>query len=298
MDSLQKCSVPKETWSSTFHPSTPTSFPAFPSSLMLDFRVSSFLQCKKPSNCSSHHHSQSWLSPSKSRLLNNLACDVQDFSSVPVSWHIEAKMPEDQGKQVRLLRRMARRHTAWRLGGGECKQRDSGGWLRGRAYMWMAEHTGDPEPAGTGPSEPEQETDAKGGIILETWEEQWSPQEAVNKDRNLLKVDWRPEMRLSLSRKPATEIESMNRYLFTIKWSFIINFMCNAENSSCVHIDLWKTHVKLQTDSNRLSMLHWYLQQPLKTSGVPPNSSSVIKTPTFHFTPKQKSHSPSSVISL
>lgn len=223
--------------------------PACSSPLMLDFRVSSYLQCKKPSNCCSHHHSQSWLSPSKPRLLNNLAHDVQDFSSVPVYWHIEAKMPEDQCKQMRILRRMARRHTVWRLGGGECKQHDSGGRLRGRAYMWLAEHTGDTEPAGTGPSEPEQETDAKGGIILETCGEQWSPQEAINKDRNLLKVDWWPEMRLSLSRKPATEIESMNRYLFTIKRPFIINSMCNTENSSCVHIDLWKTHVKLQTDS-------------------------------------------------
>lgn len=116
---------------------------------MLDFRVTSYLQCKKPSNCCSHHHSQSWLSPSKPRLLNNLAHDVQDFSSFSVYWHIEAKMPEDQGKQVRILRRMARRHTVWRLGGGECNQHDSGGQLRGRANMWLAEHTGDTEPAGT-----------------------------------------------------------------------------------------------------------------------------------------------------
>lgn len=221
--------------------------PACSSPLMLDFRVSSYLQCKKPSNCCSHHHSQSWLSPSKPRLLNNLAHDVQDFSSVPVYWHIEAKMPEDQGKQVRILRRMARRHTVWRLGGGECKQHDSGGRLRGRAYMWLAEHTGDTEPAGTGPSEPEQETDAKGGIILETW----GNNDPLRRPSTKTETFWRMTggQRLSLSRKPATEIESMNRYLFTIKRSFIINFMCNTENSSCVHIDLWKTHVKLQTDS-------------------------------------------------
>lgn len=249
MDSLQKCSVPIETWSSTFHPSTLTSFPACSSPVMLDFRVSSYLQCKKAIKL--------LLTPSFSVLTESIQAEVIKqscpwcpglliCSCLLTYWSKNARGPGQTGENTQENGQEAYCLEAWR-------------WGMQAAWLWRATKRQSLHVIGwahwSHRTCRHRSFRTRTGNWCQRWNhfgnlgEQWSPQEAVNKDRNLLKVDWWPEMRLSLSRKPATEIESMNCYLFTIKRSFIINFICNTENSSCVQIDLWKTHVKLQTDS-------------------------------------------------
>lgn len=210
---------------------------------MLDFRVTSYLQCKKPSNCCSHHHSQSWLSP-----VIKQSCPwcpgLFIFFCLLTYWSKNARGPGQTGENTQENGQEAYCLEAWR-------------WGMQSAWLWRATKRQSKHVIGWAhwrhrtcrhsPSEPEQETDAKGGIILETW----GNNDPLRSPSAKTETFWRLTggQRSSLSRKPATEIESMNRYLFTIKWPFIINFMCNTENNSCVHIDLWKTHVKLQTDS-------------------------------------------------